>query len=568
MIFAFGWAMERLWVFALVLLLACTGSSRSDPSNPDPSNPDPSQPATNACKDVTIATAPATLRRLTLEQQTNSYRDVLASPALAVDLAPLAGPIITEQEVEKLNLAAHAMVVTGAHTRYLTCSITGAANSGCADKFIADFGRVVFRRPLAADETQGFKTDVYEAVRTNSAITPAATFKECIDAVAEAILQAPQYLYIHEEGVSDANLPRGYSRLTGPERATRLSYLFWNSTPDEALLAAAEAGTLDTADGVRAQAERLLQSPKARSAARGVMTAWLQLDGNAHQSSLEATPKNATVFPFDSPALRRAMREEVLSLYERVLFDGDARFSSLMTTRKAYVNKTLGTLYGVTQNLPASDSVSAWVDLNEQQRAGLFTRAAFLALYTPQETASPIRRGVFLYRDVLGQALGAPPPNVNNTPLKPDPNALSVRAQVEARTSPAACQGCHGFINPLGYALGSYDAIGRYQTVDTGTLDGKPYSVPVDTSVSILAGDLKGPLGGPIELATKLATSPSAHDALARLFFQHANARAAVATDACSVQRLATRFRSSDDMKDLLLSLTTDDNALFLQDSP
>ncbi len=563
--------MERLLWLPVLLAMGCTGSifgaNRSDPSNPGQPG-QPGQPAVDACQGVTVAAAPTTLRRLTLEQQTNSYRDLLAQPALAIDLAPLAGPIITEQEVEKLNLAAHAMVATGAHQRYLTCSITGAANSACADKFIADFGLAVFRRPLTAEEAQGFKTDTYEAVRTNAAITPAATFKECIDAVAEAILQAPQYLYLHEEGVSDANVPQGYRRLTGHERATRLSYLVWNSTPDDALLAAAAAGSLDTADGVRAQAERLVQSPKARAAARGVLTSWLQLDGNAHQASLETTPKSATLFPFDSPALRRAMREEVLALYENVLFDGDARYSSLMTTRKAYVNRSLGTLYGVTTNLPASDSVSAWVDLNSQQRAGLFTRAAFLALYTPQDAESPIRRGVFLYRDVLGQALGAPPPNVNNTPLKPDPNALTVRAQVEARTAPASCQGCHGFINPLGYALGNYDAMGRYQTQDTGTLNGTPYTAPIDPAVTILAGDLQGPLAGPLELATKLGASPSAHDALARLFFNHANQRAAVATDACSLQRLGTRFRASDDMKDLLLSLTTDDNALFIQDSP
>jgi Protein of unknown function (DUF1592)/Protein of unknown function (DUF1588)/Protein of unknown function (DUF1595) len=558
----------HLWLPGL-LAMGCTGSiissNRVEP-NPHVTQADPT-PTVDQCKGVTIAAAPASLRRLTLEQQTNSYRDLLAQPALALDLAPLAGPIITEQEVEKLGLAAHAMVATGAHQRYLTCAITGAPNSACADAFIAAFGHAVFRRPLTAEEVKGFKTDVYEAVRTNTAI-PGATFKECVDAVAEAILQAPQYLYLHEEGVSDANVPQGYRRLTGNERATRLSFLVWNSTPDAALLEAAESGALDAPEGVRAQAERLLKSPKARAAARGVLTAWLQLDGNAHQASLETMPKSSTLFPFDSPALRRAMREEVLALYEQVLFDGDARFSSLMTSRKAYVNKSLGTLYGVTTGLPSSDSAFAWVDLNEDERAGLFTRAAFLGLYTPQETASPIRRGVFLYRDVLGQALGAPPPNVNNTPLKPDADALTVRSQVEARTAAASCQGCHAFINPLGFALGSYDAMGRYQTRDTGVLNGSAYSSPIDTSVTILAGDLQGPLVGPLDLANKLGASPSAHEALARLFFSHANERPAAATDACNLQRLGTRFRTSDDMKDLLLSLTTDDNTLFIQDTP
>jgi hypothetical protein len=565
--------MRRLLMLAMVLALGCTGSilGGADPSPPaptDPSHPTQPQPTVDACTGVAVAAAPASLRRLTLEQQTNSYRDLLAAPTLALELAPVAGPIITEQEVEQLNLAAHAMVGTRAHERFLTCPITGAADSACAEAFIAKFGRWVFRRPLTAEEAQGIKADIYDAVRTNTALTPRATFKESIDAVAEAILQAPQVLYLQEEGVADATVPKGYRRLTGAERATRLSYLLWNSTPDEALLSAAESGALDAPEGVRAQAERLLQAPQARTAARGVLSAWLQLDGNAHQASLDATPKSATAFPFDSPALRKAMREEVLALYELVLFDGDARFSTLLTTRKAYVNKSLGALYGVTQGLPASDAASAWVELDPQQRAGLFTRAAFLALYTPQETASPIRRGVFLYRDVLGQALGAPPPNVNNTPFHPDPTALTVRAQVESRTAAASCQGCHGFINPLGFALGSYDAMGRYQTADTGTLDGAPYSAPIDTSVSILAGDLKGPLSGALELSTRLGASPQAHDALAAQLFHQANARPPAASDACNLLRLGTRFRASDDLKDLLLSLTTDDSALFIQEAP
>lgn len=567
--------MGRLLSLAALLAVGCTGTivgSGEGPSQPAPAAPadpsQPQQPTVDACSGVTLAAGPASLRRLTLEQQTNAYRDLLAAPTLALDLAKVAGPIITEQEVEKLNLAARAMVGTRAHERFLSCPIAGAADSACADAFIAKFGRWVFRRPLSAEEAQGFKADVYDAVRTNPALTPRASFKESIDAVAEAILQAPQFLYLHEEGLADAAVAPGYRRLTGAERASRLSFLLWNSTPDEALLAAAEGGALDAAEGVRAQAERLLQSPKARTAARGVLTTWLQLDGSAHQASLDATPKSAAAFPFDSPALRRAMREEVLALYEQVLFDGDARFSTLLTTRKAYVNKTLGTLYGVTQGLPASDAASAWVELDAQQRAGLFTRAAFLALNSPQETDSPIRRGVFLYRDVLGQPLGAAPPDVNNTPFHADPNALTVRAQVEARTGAASCQGCHALINPLGFALGNYDAMGRYQTTERGTLDGMPYSAPIDTAVTIVTGDLKGPLSGPLELSTKLGASAQAHDAMAALLFRHATARAPVASDACNLLRLGARFRASDDLKDLLLSLTTDDSALFIQEAP
>jgi hypothetical protein len=571
--------------FLLIGLLAtgCTGNIGApgapipsgfgpiNPGNPnDPLNPTPTPtPLTpvDACAGVTIAAAPSMLRRLTVDQQINSWRDVLSDSATPIDLAAEVGPLITEIEVEKLNLAAHALVQAGGHKSYVTCSIDGALNSTCADSFIAAFGRRVFRRALTADEQSDFKA-VYDSVRTNTAITPAATFHECIDATAESILQAGQFVYVHEEGISDTTLPTGIRRLSGNERAVRMSYLLWNSTPDATLLDAAEAGQLDTPDGVRTQADRLLNDAKARSAVRQVVAEWLQLDGNSHQASLEGAPKDATLFPFDSAALRGAMREEVLSLYEKVFFDLGGGFSTLMTTPKAYVNHSLGQLYGVTQGLPADDTTFAWVDLDPTQRAGLFTRSAFLMLYSPQDIESPIRRGVFLLRDLLGQSLGTPPPNVDMSPLKPAAMSLSIRSQVEARTAPASCQACHGRINPLGFTLGNYDAMGRYNTTEMGTVDGMAYTAQIDADATVIDTDLKGDVNGPIALSTKLGQSPEAHDTMTRVWFTHANTRQPVATDACSLQRLSTGFRQSDDMRALVLALTVDDNALYIQETP
>ncbi len=567
--------MKLLRLIIVLGLAACTGkidvpiSSGTGPDPIDPNNPDPIKPIdpkpVDACEGVVVAAAPSSLRRLNVEQQVNSLHDILTDTSV-LDLAPIAGPIITEQEVEKLNLAVHGLIGRNGHRTYLKCSITGALNSTCADQFIADFGHAAFRRPLTTEEQATFKVDVYDAVRTNMAIVPAATFQECIDATAEAILQSPQVLYIHEEGVADAALPAGVRRLTGNERAVRMSYLLWNSTPDTKLLTAAESGALDAPAGVRAEADRLLSDPRARKAVRSVVSAWLQLDGNSHQASLETAPKDATRFAFDNLALRAAMRQEVLALYERAFFDMNGSFNALMTTRKAYVNKSLGQLYGVANGLPANDTTFAWVDLNDAERAGLFTRAAFLALYAPQDLQSPIRRGVFLYRDVLGQALGAPPPNVDNTPLKPVGTALTVREQVEARTTPASCQSCHARINPLGFALENYDAMGRYQTVEKGSLDGQPYTAPIDSNAKVIDTDLKGDVKGPIALATALGASPMAHDAMASIWFARANERAPVKTDACSLQRLNQGFRQSDNMRELLLALTADDNALFIQE--
>jgi hypothetical protein len=208
------------------------------------------------------------------------------------------------------------------------------------------------------------------------------------------------------------------------------------------------------------------------------------------------------------------------------------------------------------------------VDLDPTQRAGLFTRAAFLMLYSPQDIESPIRRGVFLLRDLLGQNLGTPPPNVDMSPLKPAAMSLSIRSQVEARTAPATCQACHGRINPLGFTLGNYDAMGRFNTTEMGTVDGMPYTAQIDADATVIDTDLKGDVNGPIALSTKLGQSPEAHDTMTRVWFTHANTRQPVTTDGCSLQRLSQGFRQSDDMRALVLALTVDDNALYIQETP
>ncbi len=559
--------------------MGCEGAALvADPNGPEvppttevPPNtpfvpPTGGENAPDACKGISVSAAPTALRRLTLEELRNSYRDVLADATLAPTLAPPTGPIITETEVEKLNLATAEMVAKRGHLTYLPCDAAGAFNAACADTFIAEFGKFAFRRPLTDTEKTWLRNDVYNAIRT-AALSPAATFRESIDAVAQAVLQSPQVLYIREEGAVDSALPAGVRRLTGFERATRLSYLMWRTTPDAALLAAATDGRLDTAAGVRTEAERLLASPRAKAALRGFVSNWLQLDGNTHQSSLELAPKTASLFPMDSPTLRAAMREEVLSLFDSTVLAPGGSFKSLMTSPKAYVNRTLGQLYGVASP-PANDTTFAWVDLNPAQRGGLFTRAAFLSLYAPQDRQSPIRRGVFLYREALCRPLGAPPANVNNAPFTFTDRPLTVREQVDARTSPAECQGCHKSINNLGYTLEGYDALGRHQTSEKGTFKGTAYDLPINSTGTPAGTDFDGPVQGGADLSAKLAESGQAHDCMARTWFEQANPRELTAADACSLQKLMQKFRQTDDMRELLLGLASDDSALFIQETP
>ncbi len=573
---------RTLLSLVLVALYGCDGSTvvglttKTPVTEPEPETPGVVETPTggpeapDACKGISVVASPTALRRLSVEEQRSTFRDILKDTTLAPDLDPITGPVITESEVEKLNVAAEAMIARGGHLAYVPagCDTAGAYNSTCADGFIANFGQMAFRRPLTDGEKAWLKNDVYEPLRANTRqLSPAATFREALGVVAQTVLQSGQLLYVAEQGVADAALPAGVKRLTGYERATRLSYLLWKTTPDATLLAAAGAGKLDTADGLRTEAARLLASPRSKGAVRGFLSSWLELDGNSHQASLEAAPKSATLFPFDSPALRSAMREEVLALFEQTFNAPGGSFKTLMTSPRAYVNRSLGQLYGVASP-PANDSTYAWVDLNPQQRAGLFSRAAFLALYAPQEQKSPIRRGVFLFKQALCRPLGSPPANVNNTPYPVTDKPLTVRQQTDARTSAASCQGCHRSINSLGYLLEGYDAMGRFQTTEKGTLNGTPYELPIDSAAEPLGTDFDGPVAGPVELAQKLGDSGMAHDCVASTWFKQATSRPLTTADACSLQRLMQRFRQSDDLKDLLLSLASDDSALFIQETP
>jgi len=547
-------------VLLCLLLLGCEGAiTAPPPASPeipvDPITGEPIPVEPDPCEGATLQVPAPVMRRLTPDQLANTWRDVLKDTAAAPLLDPPAAIDITELEVERLAAAAHELVTRRKHDTYVPCNVSGAGSMACAQGFITAFGRAAFRRELNADELQ-WLTARYTATKNLTGVTPVITFKEAIDTVAEVMLQSPQLYYVAERGRGP-----GVTPLTGYERATRLSYLLWNTTPDTALLDAARDGVLDTADGVKAQAERLLADPRGHAMVRRFASSYLGLDKSPTHPSLEMLTKDPAKYPLDSPALRVAMRGESEALFERAFFDEGGSFKTLMTTKKARVNGSLARLYGVAG--PANDTTFQWVDLGND-RAGLFTRAAFLTSTAAELQASPTRRGVQIYRHALGRSLADPPADVDNTPLQPKPGALSVRDQIDQRTQGAVCQSCHALINPIGHVLGHYDAIGAYQQNETGTQGGMPYSVPVDATATLNAGDIKGELSGGPALAEALANSRNASDCMADAFVERALQRKPGAAEACLQHRARVTLRSTDDMRQVLLTLVSSDEALHI----
>jgi hypothetical protein len=491
---------------------------------------------------------------------------LLDDQALDPRLEPHVGEIISAHEVETLSDVAGELAASDGHDSYAPCELDGSADEACARGFIEAFGKQAFRRPLDGDE-KAWLFGVYQDVIAAD-VTPAFTFREAIGAVAEVTLQAPQHVYVHEQGVADPSLPDGVRRLTGHERATRLSYLMASTTPDAELMAAADNGELNDMDGVRAQAERLLDAPAAREMVRAFASSWLRLNDTPQHPSLEKLTKNGEKFPLDSPELRTAMRTESEHLYERAFFEAGQTFASLLTGTDAYVDGPLAELYGVSDG-PSEPGDFQWVALPSAERAGIFTRAAFLTSTANADYQSGVLRGVHLYRHVLCQPLPDPPANVDNTPPEPSDSSTpkSVRQLFETKTA-GDCQSCHGFVNPLGFAFEGYDALGQFQTTESGELDGEPFSVPVDSSATLAAGDLQGPVSDAVALSRMLAESDMAHDCMVEAWFERALSREPSTNEACGLDAIKARFRDSSDLRELLLQIAASDSALYIEEAP
>lgn len=494
------------------------------------------------------------LQRLTPLQYRNTIRDLFGDPEFEASYSD-ENTITTQLGVRQLRTDAEQVLARrGQWTQpVFPCATDGAADDACADALISDFGRRALRRPVD-DETRAWLRASYDA-----AIAEGLPFADAMDVLLAAILQAPELVYRLEVGVPVDGQPENIRRLDDHELASRLSYFLWDTMPDEALFAAADAGELSQSDGLRTQIERLLADPRSEGRVQHFVSQWLQLDGGQLHLPLEEAMKDAELFPEYGPALQAAMRTELEAFVHRVYFEEDASLDQLFNGRDAYVNASLAALYGV--DGPADDDTWEWVELPADRRAGLLTRAAFLTVFAAARPQSPIRRGVVVLEEIMCNELGTPPPNANDTPVDggedDEGQVRSVREDVELRTQQGTCAGCHGSINPVGFTLEHYDAIGRWQDVEVVT------GQPIDAS-GALVGDVAGPIDGGIELSNKLATSAQVRACFADHWLGHALGLPGEELDACTKETVRERFVATGDMRELLVEIVLSDAFRYL----
>jgi hypothetical protein len=345
-------------------------------------------------------------------------------------------------------------------------------------------------------------------------------------------LLSPEMLYHLEIQGTPTQAAPDVLALTGHEKASRLSYLFWRSMPDAALFAAAEAGDLDVDQGYQEAVQRVFDDPRTRQTIATFWGEWLGLSGFA--GFIDSPQFAAFAAGVDAnDALAAAMSEETHALIDHFTWGTQGSYRDVLTSRLFLSESTeLAELYGIAPWDGSGDPPS----LPAAERSGLLTRAAMLV--EGNAVTNPIKRGAFILKHLLCEEID-PPSDLpaEALALPPADPTLSTRARFEVKTSPTECRGCHSMINPLGFALESYDALGRYRTEERVFADdGELLStMEVDPSVEVSIADVVTPAATPVEFAEAIAASRAAYQCLARQYFRFSMRRDEAEADACTV---------------------------------
>lgn len=439
--------------------------------------------------------------------------------------AGLVTSVHAEQYMQAAQLVAAAAVDAAAAWRPCAPEGDGAA---CAEQVAREVGRRVWRRPLTDDEV----------AKIAGLVTGEASFDEGLRVALQAMLASPWFLYKFEIGEPDGDR----FRLTGHEVATALAYGLWGTTPDDTLLDAADAGELDTTEGVETQVQRLLDDPRARAQVSTFAVQWLGVE------KIDTIDKNDTLFPDFDTNLRASILEETRRLAAHVVFDGTGRFPELLAADYTFVDAALAGLYGVAAPQAPWSQVPA-----PAGRMGILGHASVLASNAYPNQTSPVRRGLFVRRALLCQELPPPPPEAGGVP-DVDPGA-STRERFEQHMDDPACSTCHVFIDPVGFGFEHFDPVGAWREQDAGH--------EIDASGELRGlDDLGGadlhPFASLPELAMVLAGSEAAPSCFATHYFRYAHGRHETAEDECAIEDLAQRFATAEhDVVSLVVATLT-----------
>ena len=341
---------------------------------------------------------------------------------------------------------------TPSRARIFTCRpAAGADETPCARAILAALARRAYRRPVGDDDVDRLLA-FFEAGRAEG------SFDAGIELALSRLLTSPEFLFRIERDPPDAAPGTSYA-VSDLELASRLSFFLWSSMPDDELLAVAERGELRDPPVLAQQVGRLLADPRSRALVDNFAGQWLQL------RNLDAAHPAVPLFPDFDDSLRQAFRRETELFVASVLHE-DRSALELLTADYTFVNERLALHYG----LPGvRGSHFRRVTLRGTARRGLLGHGSILTVTSRPNRTSPVLRGKWILENILGAPPPAPPPNV--PPLPGDESAgaaapQTMRERMAAHRANPACAGCHALIDPPGFALENFDAVGRWREVD------------------------------------------------------------------------------------------------------
>lgn len=416
-----------------------------------------------------------------------------------------------------------------------TSALDATNESACARSVLDAFVPLAYRRPLEAGEADDL-VQLFQTLRSSG-----ETFPSSLAGALEAVLQAPEFLYRPEFGSAVEGRPE-VLRPTGYEMATRLSYLYLGSMPDSALLTAAANGELATAQGVKAQATRLMGDPRARQMVRFFFDNLLPI---AALGSL--TREKHPAFTQD---IGRLMREETQTFLENEVFGGGT-WPNALSAPYTYLNQELAAFYGIPG---VTGTAFQKVALDGVQRGGLLTQGGMVTGPIHANETNPVVRGAFVLRKLMCIPVGSPPDNLGPI-VPPDPNkGGTTRDRYTEHSTRTECRGCHMLLDPLGFALENFNAIGQWQDHEN--------DLPIDVTVD---SPQLGSFSGAVEMGKKLAESAPAQACFAGHWANFAYARGTEDQDACALTKLQEKFASTGyNIQELLVELTQTDTFLYL----
>lgn len=412
-------------------------------------------------------------------------------------------------------------------SRIYTCGhAAGGHTPVCTDRIITSLARRAFRRPVSAAEASK-----YIALATRAA-KDEGSFEEGLAVGIQALLVSPDFLFRIERpavrAAADKPVPtqRGVvdtsQRITQHQLATRLSYFLWASMPDAALRRAADTGTLRDPAVLAAQVRRMLRDPRSHALAEQFGGQWLQF------RALESTTRNRERFPDFEDYLRLSMRRETELFIEHIIRE-DRSILEFLDAKYSFMNERLARHYGIAG---VKGPEFRRVDLSGTPRGGVLTQASVLTVSSYATRTSPVLRGKWILDNLLNAPPPEPPADVPNLDETAIGTAASMRDQLQAHRKNPTCASCHRRMDPLGFGLENFDAVGAWRTADG--------NFPIDASGELPDGE---EFNGPDELLGILRRQPKAFsEALASKLLTYALGRGLESYDRRTVRDIAAKL--------------------------